>query len=218
MAERPVFVVNTDDENFVLEKNMLFRWFPGFAKTQKQKSINSLHESFLKQHKDLNILEISTSSTTKLGIDLSAFNLMAKTIRGKELCSVESLFQSSKKFENGGPYIDLIKKNSVEAKKDPRLRSSGDLVCFMHKGEEWPLEPKAYFYDWIYMNTLDQYKDLTEEIVKYDAFTDIEFNPAKSINCQARSAALYVSLYRRGVLKYALKDKDSYFKIIVGKV
>ena len=37
----------------------------------------------------------------------------------------------------------------------------------------------------------------TEE---YDAFMDIEFNPAKSLNCQARAAAMYVSLKKVGLL------------------
>jgi len=34
----------------------------------------------------------------------------------------------------------------------------------------------------------------------YDTFTDIEFNPKRSFNCQARSCALFVALARKGLL------------------
>ena len=44
----------------------------------------------------------------------------------------------------------------------------------------------------------------------YQAFTDIEFNPKKSINCQAYSVALYVSLRQRGLLEETIKNKDSF--------
>ena len=39
-----------------------------------------------------------------------------------------------------------------------------------------------------------------EEIQNYNAFTDIEFNPEKSINCQARAAAIYVGIAKAGLL------------------
>ncbi len=48
----------------------------------------------------------------------------------------------------------------------------------------------------------------------YDAFTDIEFNPQKSINCQAEAAAVYVSLRKQGLLEEALKNKDSFKEIV----
>ena len=56
--------------------------------------------------------------------------------------------------------------------------------------------------------------DLTEQISVYDAFTDIEFNPQKSINCQAEAAALYVSLKRQSLLKEALKSKEDFLNIV----
>lgn len=45
-------------------------------------------------------------------------------------------------------------------------------------------------------------------------FTDIEFNPKKSLNCQARSAAIFVSLERSGLLQQALSS-PAHFKEIV---
>lgn len=214
MAKRNVFVSDLNSDNLVRDEMVEFQWYPGFAKSQKQKSIASLHENFKKENKELKVLEISTSSTEKLGILLSAFNLRIIDKNNRDRGSVESVFQSSKKFENGGPYKDIQSKSSIEAKKDIRLKNSGKLVCFVYKDEEWGLEPKTHFYDWIYMNTLHLNKQLAEEIIKYDAFTDIEFNPQKSINCQARSAALYVSLYRSNQLEKVLSSKSEYLKFI----
>lgn len=216
MAIRPVFQVGKGKNISVNVINCEFKWHSGFAKSQKQKSIYDLHKSYLEENKNNKILEISSSSIDELGIKLSAFNLMIKNQNNDEICSVESLFQSCKKFEKGGPYKDITTKNSRDAKKDVRLKNSGDLVCFYYKNEEWPLEPKTLFYDWIYMNTLNQHKDLKEEIIKYDAFTDIEFNPKKSINCQARSAALYVWLFRNGMVEKVLSSDTEYRKFFGG--
>ena len=51
-------------------------------------------------------------------------------------------------------------------------------------------------------------------ILEYDAFTDISFNPKKSINCQAEAAAIYVSLYRQNLLKEALSSEEAFLKIV----
>lgn len=219
MAIRPVFKVSKDNIEPVNVINCEFKWFSGFAKSQKQKSINELHKSYLDNEK-LNdklpkILEISTSSSDELGVKLSAFNLMIKNKNKEDICSVECLFQSCKKFKNGGPYTDIRYKTSREAKKDIRLKESGDLICFYYKNEEWPLEPKTLFYDWIYMNALNHNEDLKNEIVKYDAFTDIEFNPKRSINCQAKSAALYVWLYRNNLIEKVLSSKYEYMSFFI---
>lgn len=212
MAIRPVFEVGK--EKCVRVESYEFKWYPGFAKSQKQKSVQDLHLKYLEKNNNKKILEISTSSTKELGVKLSAFNLMIKDRKGKEICSVESLFQSCKKFENGGPYKDIMNKSSIEAKKDIRLRESGDLVCFFYKNEEWELEPKTQFYDWIYINALHQNGNLKEEILQYDAFTDIEFNPNKSVNCQAKSAALYVWLSKHNIINNIIESKENYIRFI----
>ncbi len=64
------------------------------------------------------------------------------------------------------------------------------------------------------MNALAQSKALAEQILEYDAFTDIEFNPQKSINCQAEAAAVYVSLQRLGLLEEALQSKEKFREIV----
>ena len=138
---------------------------------------------------------------------------MIKTKNGKKF-SVESAFQASKVFEKGGPYKDLLDVSSREAKKDERLKNSGKIVAFQIDGKEFETEPKTYFYNWLYINTLHLYNELTEQLLIYDAFTDIAFNPQKSINCQAEAAAIYVSLAKQGLLKDALKDKQQFKEIV----
>lgn len=128
-----------------------------------------------------------------LGKRLSAFNLV---LDGHPL---ECVFQSSKVFENGGPYRDLLDVLPKAAKRDERLKSSGKLIGFRYSEEDWPLEPKTVFYDWIYYNaasstlSADELKQLTE----YDAFTDIEFNTSRSLNTQARSIAFVNLIFQQ---------------------
>lgn len=212
MAIRPVFIV-TLDKRYCVKENVNFEFFRGFSDTQKRKSIKSLHQEYLKKDCTKKILEISSKSEEELGVKLSAFNLMIKTKNGKEF-SVESAFQSSKVFEKGGPYKELLDVPSRVAKKDERLQNSGRVIGFNINGKDFSTEPKTYFYNWLYINTLHLNKELATKIMEYDAFTDIAFNPKKSINCQAEAAAIYVSLKRQGLLEEALKDKDSFRKIV----
>jgi len=51
-------------------------------------------------------------------------------------------------------------------------------------------------------------------LYKYDAFTDIAFNPAKSINCQARSCALFVSLMKHGLLQEAVVSPQGFVNLL----
>lgn len=214
MAKRPVFMVcNTTP--FFKEEIVEFEFFNGFAESQKQKSIKSLHQAFSEFNQNKRILEISSKSEIELGVKLSAFNLIIET-KSEKKYSVESAFQSSKVFENGGPFIDLLYKTSKEAKKDPRLINSGRLKCFQYGNRVFDLIPTTYFYNWLYINALHLNSDVTEQLLSYDAFTDIVFNPEKSINCQARSAAIYVSLSRNKLLETALKDEKSFLNVVYG--
>lgn len=212
MANRSVFVVSLDNK-FCIRENTDFEFFSGFSDKQKKRCICSLHKEYLKANNGKKVLEISSKSEDKLGVDLSAFNLMFKTKSGKEV-SVESAFQAGKVFENGGPYTDLLDVSSKAAKKDERLKSSGRIISFCFDGIEFETEPKTYFYNWLYINALHLHESYTEHMLGYDAFTDIEFNPQKSINCQAEAAAVYVSLRKQGLLEEALKNKDSFKEIV----
>ena len=180
MAERPVFAYKNGK---VRTYRTEFEWSPGFAKSQQQKCIRSLHENARLQHGFANILEISSKSEDELGATLSAFNLK---LDGH---SVECVYQSSKKFANGGPYRDILQMTSKEAKRDLRLKSSGILISFEYDGRSWGLKPTTAFYDYIYIKALAE-NGYLEKIRGYDAFTDIVFNPQNSMNCQARACAV----------------------------
>ena len=49
------------------------------------------------------------------------------------------------------------------------------------------------------MHGLMQNLEIRQELVKFDAFTDIEFNPKRSFNCQANSAAIFTSCIRKEI-------------------
>ncbi len=79
-----------------------------------------------------------------------------------------------------------------EAKRDARLGSSGSLKSFRYQGEDFPLLPKTVFYDYLYISAVKESltTDEVNAILKYNYFTDIEFNPARSINTQTRAVSL----------------------------
>ena len=214
MAERPVFIPTKEGRCLVMTKRVDFDWFPGMAVSQKQKSIDALHNS-AQRHLNLErILEVSSKSRDSLGVSLSAFNLTITTLKLNRSFSVESAYQGSKRFERGGPYVDLLDKSSREAKLDERLKTSGRLLGFQFYGVEWPLEPQTAFYDWLYISALSKHSELLSEVSEYEAFTDIEFNPERSINCQAYSVALFVALKSRGILEMAISSKAEFISQI----
>ena len=210
MALRPIFIPET--ESIGVEERMLdFKWHAGMAASQKKKSIIELN----KVANNLginNILEISSKSELELGVALSAFNLLITTKKKISTFTVETAFQGSKVFQRGGPYRDLFGMDSRAAKKDIRLRESGSLTGFSFFSFQFPLIPRTYFYDWLYINALIQNTNLSISILEYNGFSDIEFNPKKSINCQAHAVALYISLHKLGVLDSALESPDNFLK------
>lgn len=213
MAIRPMFVPNKNGKPGAEERLLEFKWHSGMAKSQKQKSIAELHNVA----NDLGferVLEVSSKSENELGIKLSAFNLLIETQKNKKIFTVETAFQGSKVFSRGGPYKDLIGIDSLAAKKDIRLKNSGQLIGFEFFGKSFPLEPRTYFYDWIYINALAKNKELSEQVTLFDSFTDIEFNPQKSINCQAHSVAIYISLVSIGLIGEALSSPENFLEIL----
>jgi hypothetical protein len=212
MAVRPIYLWEDAANVLVREVPVEFTWFPGYAHVQKQKSIQSLHESA--NAKGLGpVLEISTKSDDPLGIRLSAFNLKFEHPSGK-IFSVEAAYQASKVFETGGPFLDLLGLEGRQIKGDSRLRESGPLIGFEFSDEKWPLRPVTAFYDWIYITALLQNRKLSLGLLDFRAYSDIEFNPNRSLSTQARSAALFVSLAKRGILDSAMIDKHSFLSVI----
>ena len=215
MAQRPIFCPNFECLSFVREHIIEFTWYAGFAKSQAQKSIRSLHEGAAALGVKP-VLDISSKSLEPLGVHLSAFNLML-TCEPYGQISVESAFQGSKVFVGGRQFIDIYKLPSRDAKTDPRIRGSGDLESFNYLGERWPLDPKTAFYDWLYIKALSQNPELSSRLRDYMGFSDIAFNPARSFNCQARAAAVFVALERCGLLGRALSGRDAYLALLRGE-
>ena len=126
MARRPVFTP-LGTRPHVREVSTEFTLHPGLSLEQEQRSVDSLHRSFLSAHPGARMLEVSGGSPLVLGAELSAFRL----------------------------------------------------------------EPRTFFYDWLYVSALAGHPELVNELEHRAAFTDIEFNPKRSINCQAHSVALF---------------------------
>lgn len=144
-----------------------------------------------------NVLEISGSSPHPTGVALSAFNLITDIPGVEGTASVESIYQASKVFEGGGPYEDLLWTDSRSAKLDPRVRKGGALIWFQLGGIEYPIDPPNAFYHWLYLRALLKADISIVELSTFDAFTDIEFNPVKSVSCQAQAVASIVGYYGR---------------------
>ncbi len=213
MARRPIFMPAVQGPALVRTEYVDFQWFPGMARSQSQRSIAALHAAAQDRLQIDRVLEISSKSVNELGVQLSAFNLMIRT--KKREFSLECAYQSSKVFERGGPYTDLLDARSIDAKRDPRLQESGRLVKFAFFGQDWELEPRTSFYDWLYINALHNHPDLASKVLTYGAFSDIAFNPEKSLNCQAYAAALYVSLRKRGLVEGAGSiNRETYLRMI----
>ncbi len=213
MAKRIVFLpTDSSEKGFFDEVLVEFEWIPGIAISQAKKSIRNLHEAAKQELGIDRVLEVSTRSEEVLGIALSAFNLKIP-VNGVEV-SVESAYQASKFFQDGGPYLDILASSSLKAKKDPRLKTSGRLLGFSFDGLEWPMKSAPNFYDYLFISGLLQFPNRSF-LSPYQAFTDIAFSQislnyksGRSYNCQARSVAIYLSLrkqYSESHLLEALK-------------
>lgn len=225
MAKRPVFFPSDQEKGWVEHLSIDFEWYPGFSLSQKQASIDSLHHGVRKYNPGLDrILEVSTKSRHELGRRLSAFNL--KTIhplKDNVKVDLESVFQGSKVFgEARGPYHHLYDFPARDAKRYMKENglNVGRVREFQLADEVWPNKPKTAFYNFLYLSaakaffewaySLEGDSSLEEELLGYQAFTDIEFNPDKSLNCQAESCALYVALSKAEELSNALVDRESF--------
>lgn len=185
------------------ERFFEFDWSSGFAESQKKKNVAALHAA-AKRDGVRKILEISSKSEEEIGRRLSAFSLRIQIC--DDIFSLESVYQGSKVFEDCGPFPEIFNNSPQEAKKFIRSRGCGRLIGFELEGERYPLSPKNAFYDWLYIRAIAKHADWIRDKVIYDAYTDIEFNPQKQINCQARAFAEFVSLCGKDELGRAEKD------------
>ena len=199
MAKRPAWTI---ENGKIIRKDFEFAWNGGFAISQKRKNINALHQA-IEDATGQTALEISSKGEVELGNQLSAFNMKTTGV------FIENVFQASKRYENGGPYLDLLDVAPKDAKRDERHKISGKLVAFVRNGEDWPLEPKTVFYDYIYVLAVIENFGCELDINEYNLFTDIEFNPGKSINCQARAVAIYKLIQEKAAFN-VLNDRSAW--------
>ena len=199
MAKRPAWTIENGN---VKCKEFDFAWNGGFAVSQKRKNINALHQA-IEDATGQTALEISSKGEVELGNQLSAFNMKTTGV------FIENVFQASKRYENGGPYLDLLDVAPKDAKRDERHKISGKLVAFVRNGEDWPLEPKTVFYDYIYVLAVIENFGCELDINEYNWFTDIEFNPGKSINCQARAVTIYKLIQEKAAFN-VLNDRSAW--------
>ena len=199
MAKRPAWTI---ENGKIISKDFEFAWNGGFAISQKRKNINALHQA-IEDATGQTALEISSKGEVELGNKLSAFKMKTTGV------FIENVFQASKRYENGGPYLDLLDVAPKDAKRDERHKISGKLVAFVRNGEDWPLEPKTVFYDYIYVLAVIENFGCELDINEYNWFTDIEFNPGKSINCQARAVAIYKLIQEKAAFN-VLNDRSAW--------
>lgn len=219
MAARPVFIPDAGAPG-VRVTTIDFEWSPGFSAAQKQKSVRALHSAAgLVLGVDTNeILEVSSKSEVLLGTRLSAFSLRVPSIEAGGAITVEAAFQGSKIYEYSGRHPEWYRiADAREVKKRAKELASERVVGFEADGVVWTTEPTTAFYDWIYIaglrNLFKEQPEAERELLGYSAFTDIEFNPGRSFNCQARACALYVSSARLGLVN-ELSTIDRYRELI----
>lgn len=215
-ATRIAFII---ENNQIFEKKFTFDFFGGFALSQKHKTINSFHNEILK-YKKLNILEVSRKSLNSLGNMLSAFNLMIQN-NGK-LYPIETIYQSSKIFNNNIIYHECLSMTPLEAKryiKELQEKYNLNIIGFKSFLGIFPNEPPTFFYDYLYVYALNENKILGDQILKYNCFTDIEFNQNKQFASQARSCAIFKFLSDNNILNEYLNDlckfQNIYFNFII---
>ncbi len=202
--KRPVFIV-LDKEPYFEQREIEFEFCTLDTFEGKQKNVFELHRAIKEIFPEMKVLEISTKSPDKEGTLLSAFNLKKYVVSEQKQFAVENIYQSSKVFENGKRYKDLLYMTAKQAKKDERLLKSGKVTEYIFEDEDgrekrYSVQPANLFFNYIYMTALKENEELARCLEKYDAFTDIEFDPETGVNCQAKAAAEYEGRRRNGLI------------------
>lgn len=217
MAEKSVFISKAEYP-FFEEVHVNIDWFGGFALSQKRKCQIGLHQNFLMEYPKEKILEISSSSLMSLGAKLSAMHLSKRTLKG--ITTVESAFQSSRIYGDGakriGPFPEYRFLPGRECKKLVK-EAAKEMHSYQYELDGLTFYAPAHhisqFYDFLYLNALlePENEEVKNKLLQenYTAFTDLA---TRSLNCQARSAAIFVGLVRAGLID-EVRDYSSYLKL-----
>ncbi|WP_065273745.1 DarT1-associated NADAR antitoxin family protein [Phaeobacter gallaeciensis] len=212
MAVRPIFIPRAERGPLVEELPVSINWHGGFSVSQKQKNIAELH-SKARELGIYPVLEISTKSPLEVGKRLSAFNLKIEV--GGAMKSLESVYQSSKVFEHSGQHEILMDLDPFKAKKEIRRLGQGRIICFRFLGQEFPTEPVNAFYDWLYIRAIVPHEKWIRANLHFAAYSDIEFTPSKSVNCQGRAVAEFHALSMRGKAAECVHDFDVFRRLLM---
>lgn len=180
--------------------------------SQKQKNIVELHAK-AKEQGIFPVLEISTKSPLEVGRRLSAFNL--KIDVNGVMKRLESVYQSSKVFAQSGQHELLMDLDPFKAKKEVRRLGQGPIIAFRFLGEDFPTEPVNAFYDWLYIRAIVPHEKWIRENLHFKAYSDIEFNPNKSVNCQGRAVAEFHALSMRGEATKCVHDFEMFRRMLI---
>ena len=147
-----------------------------------------------------------------------AIKLKKRTKRG--ITYVEPAFQSSRIYSDEtrrvGPFPEYMFLPGKECKKIVKKESLG-----MHSYQYYfdgltfyaPEHHISQFYDFLYLNALLEPENevVMKELLNcgYTAFSDLA---TKSLNCQARSAAIFVGLVKAGLID-EVRDYETYLKL-----
>ena len=175
-------------------------------------NVVALYEEIERADPAAKVLEISRGSPQSLGASLSAFNLRMDLDGAR--CAVESVFLASQVFPGGtGPFPKLCSQDACDvALFVGEEAGARPVVAFELGGERWNAESRTAFFFNLYLKALRDNPGLADRLMEYDAFTDIEFNPRRQINCQAAAAAFYVSLRRQGRLEWAIQARENFLR------
>lgn len=215
MAHRPIFIPGDHKGPLFRELSVQFRWHSGMAPVQKKRSVTELHQE-AKMLGCKNVLEVSTKSELEIGRRLSAFVLDVELsgITSK----IECVYQGSKVFQKAGPFNNLVECRPIDAKRYFKDKDFGLITHFEFFGQTYENLPFHAFYDWLFLRALSPHKAFLEDnLNRFDAYSDIEFNPSRSINTQARSMAIISSLLGRRQFKRCVEDFD-YFRSHLEKI
>ena len=214
MQQKPVFV---SEERFPYFYTVLVPFETVKAssevKSTVKSKVDSLHERFSHIYPDKKVLEISSASDEDTGRLLRSEILNKKIPSLDTSAPVENVFRGSCVFENGGAYPEIFEMSPQAAKSDKRLKGSGALTHYYFEGTEYPKRPRAAFYYWLYVNALLENQELAEQVIRYDAFSDISCSPGKKPFGAARGAAVFTALSRLGLLDQAV-DFESFRRLM----
>ncbi len=186
---------------------------PAFTAGQKQRNARLIEREILLKHPGAEVLEISENAVSSVGHSLSLEKLIWHASDGRK-CFAKSVFLGSHRFQNGGPYRDLVWRTAFEAGNDERLRLSGELTGFEFGQEKefWPAAERSEFASFIYIRALASTPDLVRHLTRFSAFSDTEYRKHPDYS-PAELTAVFLTLARNGKIAEAVTDRAHFLPL-----